>query len=113
MKIKILLVIVCLPLLQACGNSSTNSSDPGAGAADPGTPTPAQAQAINDCKNIPNRIPVDIRYVFNDTVNSASCTTGCQIFTSQGSYCAGLLNNVLNNNCAQQQRQETHNTNCP
>jgi hypothetical protein len=106
-------MIVCLPLLQACNNSSSSNSGSGSDSTDAGAPTAAQTQAVNDCKNIPNRVPVDIRYVFNDTVNSASCTTACQIFTSKGSYCAALLNDVLNNNCARQQRLDTHNTNCP
>lgn len=44
------------------------------------------------------------------TVNG--CATGSHSFSSLDSYCAGLQNNALNNNCAQTSRGDLFYQNC-
>lgn len=52
------------------------------------------------------------RYIFTETFNGKTCTTKCQVFYSLASYCAGLLDENLNNHCAGERRRQAYASSC-
>ena len=115
MKTKFYAVLMIGLLSQACNLSagSDKSKDQGASpqSADGGFETPQSRDAKAKCDATP-KSSTDIRYVYSETVNGNSCTTGCQIFNSFASYCAGLQDNNLNQNCATSQRSDAYDSIC-
>ena len=136
MKMKLLCAFSLIFVLQACsgGGSSNNDSggnkgtgsDKGAGnttgggnngmgngnAGGANEDTPAITDAKAKCANTPTNPGVDIRYVYSQTINGQSCTTGCQIFNSVAAACSGLQNEQLNNNCAKDTREQSYHDSC-
>ncbi len=135
MKMKLLCAFSLMFVLQACsggGSSNTDSggnkgagSDKGAGNTAGGgnngmgngnvggaADTPAIADAKAKCANTPTNPGTDIRYVYSQTINGQSCTTGCQIFNSVAAACSGLQNDQLNNNCAKDVREQSYHDSC-
>ena len=98
----IILCVVLLPNLN-CGNGGDNGSNSG------------KVQAEDTSPNCPTTHPTNgasICYKYSDSVNGVFCTTKAQEFSSSSEYCAGLINEALNNNCATQKRNEDYNKYC-
>jgi hypothetical protein len=123
MKTKLLYAFSIMLILQACSGGGSNSGDgagnggekPSVGNNNSGSSsgdTPALIEARDKCANTPAQGNFDIRYVFSENINGQACTTGCQLFSSQSSYCSGLKSDQLNNNCAKASREKSFQDSC-
>lgn len=118
MKNQVYALLLIGLLIQGCSGSGGSGKDignnggvfggnnSGSNGADANGETPAMRAATEKCRNLPEGSTV-ISYHYSENHNGNACTTGCQIFYSTASYCSGLKNDALNNDCAKSSRDES------
>jgi hypothetical protein len=106
MKARFFVISLILMTLTACGSGGSSGGGNQAGGTGPNsnnTTNPCETRS-SFAQNWNNYICYDYRV--ND------CDTGKQEFQSIHDYCAGLKDDVLNKNCAHEQRMEDYNEAC-